>query len=407
MISHDGAVEAILATVKPRPIASVPVEEALGLALARPVKARLRMPRFDQSAMDGIAVRIDDLAGASPEAPARLELAGEIPAGSHERVRLRRGTAVKVFTGAAIPAGTEAVVMVEFCRFEGDQVFVERTAKPDENIRRAGEEVARGDTLLEAGTPITPPVIGLLSHFGFTKVPVRTRPSLGVITMGDEVAAPGAKLGPHQVHDANGPALRAALTAMGFDDVRSWHVDDRPRSLVKVLEKALGRCDVVITVGGASVGDHDHVKGARAELGVREVFSKVAIKPGKPNVFGMAGKVPVFSLPGNPVSALVSFHLYVRPALRRLLGLPVARDGETTVATLRSALKKKPGRTEWVRVHASHDGDGPQAERLAAQGSHMLTGLARSNALLRFENDLERADAGDRLALRWLDWGVG
>lgn len=407
MISHDEAVATILSRLKPRPVVSVPVEEALGLALARPVKARRAMPRFDQSAMDGIAVRVDDVAGASAASPAVLDLVGEMPAGSPQRLRLRAGTAVKVFTGAAIPAATEAVVMVESCRFEGGRVHVERAAKPGENVRRAGEEVARGDVLLEAGTPITPPVIGLLAHFGATTVPVRTRPRVGVITMGDEVAAPGAELGPHQVHDANGPALRAALRALGFDDLLSWHVDDRPRSLVKTLDRALRRCDVVITAGGASVGDHDHVKNARRELGVSEIFSKVAIKPGKPNVFGLAGKVPVFSLPGNPVSALVSFHLYVRPALRRLLGLPVERDGETTTATSRSALKKKPGRTEWVRVQASLDGDLLTAEKHAAQGSHMLTGLARSNALLRFEQDRDRVDPGDRLALRWLDWGVG
>jgi molybdopterin molybdotransferase len=405
MIDHEQALQAILEHVKRRPIRSTPVEDALGLALAKPVKARLRMPRFDQSAMDGIAVRVGDVEGADPAAPVALHLAGEVPAGSARTPRLRPGHAVKVYTGAPIPTGTEAVVMVERCRFEGDSVFVERAAKPGENVRRAGEEVARGDELLEAGTVITPPVVGLLALFGHETVPVRPRPRVAVITMGDEVAGPGEKLGPHQIHDANGPALRAALRGLGFDDLESWRVDDRPRSLVRALKKALGTCDVVLTAGGASVGDHDHVRAAREELGVRELFARVAIKPGKPNVFGVGPKqVPVFSLPGNPVSAMVSFHRFVRPALWHMIGRTHEAALDSASARLDARAKKKAGRLEWVRGAAHWDGDTLIARPVAAQGSHMLTGLARADALIELDREGEIFDEGSAVTLRWLRW---
>jgi molybdopterin molybdotransferase len=321
MIAYDEALRIVLETVKPlRPVA-VPVEDSLGLVLAQPLKAKLRMPRYDQSAMDGIAVRVEDVAAASDSNPASLRLIDEIPAGSPRRPSLKPGTAIKVFTGSGVPKNADAVVMVEYCRFEGDRVGVMRAAKSGDHVRLAGEEVERGDTVLEPGVRITPPVIGLLSLFGYERVKAHPAPSVGVITMGDELAAPGTKLGRVQIYDSNGPALRAALHAMGIRQVRNWRVGDRPAELKRAFRAAIRACDVVLSVGGASVGDHDHVEAARNALGVSALFARVAIKPGKPNVFGLAPSgVPVFSLPGNPVSALVSFRQIVRPGLLRLMG---------------------------------------------------------------------------------------
>lgn len=404
MIEYEEALARLLENIPKRPEERVAPGDALGLVLTRPVKARLRMPRFDQSAMDGIAVLVDDVAGASAERPATLRLAGEMPAGSRGRRTLRAKTAVKVFTGSPIPRGTEAVVIVERCRFDGDAVHVEEAARTGQNIRRAGEEFERGDVLLEADHEVVPASVGLLALFGVDAVWVRSRPRVGLITMGDELAAPGERLGPHQIHDANAPALAAALESMGLGEVRSWKVDDRPASLRRAMRAALKRCDVVLTAGGASVGDHDHVEDIRRELEVRELFSRVAIKPGKPNVFGVApGGQLVLSLPGNPVSALVSFHQLVRPALRSMLG----KDPETTPAVearLAVDLRRRPGRREWSRARLQDGPEGWIVTPLRAQGSHMLSGLAEADALLEIPDGVGALDAGDRvraIPLRW------
>ena len=288
MIAYEQALAMVLENVRPLRAETVAVDEALGLVLAQPLKAKLRMPRYDQSAMDGIAVRVEDVRSASAKRPVRLRLIDEIPAGSPRRPSLKPGTAIKVFTGSGVPKNFGGVVMVEYCRFDGEHVEVQKAAKPGDHVRRAGEEVARGDVVLEAGARITPPVIGLLSLFGYERIKVVPAPTVGVITMGDELAPPGAKLDAVQIHDSNGPALKAALRAVGITRVRTWRVGDRPAQLKRAFTSAIKACDVIISVGGASVGDHDHVELVRHELGVTELFARVAIKPGKPNVFGFA-----------------------------------------------------------------------------------------------------------------------
>ena len=403
MISYEEALAIVLKSVKvQRPISASP-EESLGRVLARPVKARLRMPRYDQSAMDGIAVLVEDVAAASDTNPVRLQLIDEIPAGSSRRPGLRPGTAIKVFTGSGVPRNTGGIVMVEYCRFSDDQIEVLRAAGPGDHLRWAGEEVQRGDVILESGVRLTPPVIGVLALFGIESVKIHPAPTVGVITMGDELAAPGSKLGPAQIYDSNGPALRAALEGTGIGKIRSWRVGDRKKDLVRAFRAATRACDVVLSCGGASVGDHDHVAAAREELGIREAFSRVAIKPGKPNVFGLApAGVPVFSLPGNPVSALVSFHQLVRPALLKMLGQQPTALIESARMTV--GHYKKAGRLEWLRGVLGSDDGNQTVTPVGAQGSHMLTGLARADSLIEIPADSEGIEHGDEVLVRRLCW---
>lgn len=404
MISLDEARALLLGALKPLPAETVAAAAADGRVLAREVRARLDQPRFDQSAMDGYAVRAADAAGATSRNPRALRLQGEMPAGTARRPRLRSGGAVRVFTGSALPAGADAVVMQEDVRREGEDVLIGLAPRPGDHVRRRGEELRRGDPLLPAGAELGPASLGLLAAHGVASVRAVRRPVAALITMGDEVVPPGAPLAPGRIRDANGPAVAAALRRAGAARVRRSHAADDPADLRRRLAAALRGADVVVTVGGASVGDHDHAAAARAALGVRELYDRVAIKPGKPNLFGLAPDgTPVFGLPGNPVSALVSCHLFVLPALRALQGRPAERDLGLR-ARLASPLAKPPGRLEWVRATLARDDQGLVATPVRGQGSHMLTGLAAADALIAFPRGATRLAAGDVVAVRLLDW---
>ena len=408
MIPYPEAVAAILAEVSALRSESVTLAESDGRILARSINARLDLPRFDQSAMDGIGVLASDLADARPLAPRTLSLIGEIPAGVGRRLRLRPGCAVKVFTGSLLPLGADAVVVKEECRFGSGVVDVGFAPCPGDHIRHRGEELERGAKLLEAGTLITPSVLGLLAVNGIDRVQVWTRPEVTLITMGNEILGRDERLARGRIHDANGPALTAALQRCGAARIRRRHVSDDPSALARVMKQAMGESDVVITVGGASVGDHDHVKAVRARLGVDERFTRVAIKPGKPTIFGVAENgTLMFGLPGNPVSALVTFFLFVRPALRRMQGL-ASDDTHLVGAVLAVPLRKQAGLLEWVRgtLHSESYSEG---ERLfttptRGQGSHMLSGLAGAEVLIEFPADRVALAAGDQVRVRMLDW---
>lgn len=400
MIPFEQAVRTVLDAVRPLPAETVPIAEVDGRVLAGDVKVRLDLPRFDQSAMDGYAVRVADVR----RVPATLRLTGEMPAGCARRLPLRQGCAVKVFTGSMLPRGAEAVVMIEDTRETGDSVVVARAARPGEHVRLRGGELRRGSPLLAAGTTVTPPVLGLLAGQGVARVRVHQRPEVALVGLGDELLAPGEPLRPGRIHDANGPALTAALLRIGVARIRRTTLGDDPRALRRVLAREMKRCAAVITVGGASVGDHDHVEAVRAELGVREAFSRVAMKPGKPNIFGVApGGCFMFGLPGNPVSALVSFHQFVAPALRRLRGeRPPAV--ESPLAILAAPLANRSGRLEWVRGVVDLVDGRLVAHPTRGQESHMLSGLAGANALLEMPRDVTALPVGAEVRVRILDW---
>jgi molybdopterin molybdotransferase len=403
-LPYEKALALVLGAVRPLPCETLASDRALGRFLARPARARAHAPRFEQSAMDGFAVRMDDVAGAAPRKPVRLELAGEMPAGGKRKLTLEPGRTVKVFTGSPLPAGTQAVVMKEHVSLDGNTAAVAWRVTAGDHIRRVGEEYRRGQVILPAGVRITPPVVGMLVTLGIDSVPVPGLPAVTVITMGDELVPPGSRPGPGRIPDSNGPAVAAALRGLGITRIRRRRVKDSLRALTRALENGLDESDVVITVGGASVGDHDHAHAARRALKLRERFSRVAIKPGKPNLFGLApGGQPVFGLPGNPVSALVSFQMLVRPALLAMMG---AKDpaGLMVPVRLRQATGGVPERLTWTRAAVRMEGGVLVAEPLAGQGSHMLSCLALADALIEVPAGEVTARAGEDLTARLLDW---
>jgi molybdenum cofactor synthesis domain-containing protein len=404
VIRYDDAVATILGDVSVLPSQMVPLIEADGRVLASEVKAKLDLPRFDQSAMDGIGVRASDLKGASPKSPRSLSLTGEMPAGVGQRLKLGKMSAVKVFTGGMLPSGADAVVMKEDCCFENGMVTVTQAPSAGAHIRCRGEELQRGMPLLPTGTAVTPAVIGLLAANGITSVRVTRQPRVTLITMGDELLQQGECLTQGKIHDANGPALMAALHRSGVASAEHRYVSDDEDALLAVMKQAQRDSDLVITVGGASVGDYDHVNAVRQRLRVNERFSRVAIKPGKPNVFGVAKNGTImFGLPGNPVSALVSFLLFVRPALRAMQGY-TAKDQLNPRAVLDTPMFKKQGRLEWVRGTVRTEGDDLIATPTQGQGSHMLSGLAAANVLIEFPADLAGINAGERVLVHLLGW---
>ncbi len=409
LLPYPEALKIVLANVHPVGTEVLPLAEALGSYLAEPANALHHSPRFEQSAMDGYAVLMADVQTARENKPVTLELVGELPAGDQSLLTLKPGQTIKVFTGSRLPAGTEAVVMKEFVTLTDKQAVVAWRVLEGDHIRRVGEEFQRGDEILPEGTRVTPPVVGMLAFLGRKSVSVGRLPSATVITMGDELVAPGEKPGPGQINDSNGPAMVAALRALGLVEVNHARVVDDPAALREAMAAGLKDSDVLITVGGASVGDYDYVHECRAALQVRDLFAKVAVKPGKPNLFGLGPEgTPVFGLPGNPVSALVSYHQLVKPALVRMMGGPLPTAPMVPVKLNQSTGKKK-GRLNWLRGILRFDPSvepGLTADQLSGQGSHMLSGLALATALLEIPADSDGAAAGETVLavpLKWYD----
>ncbi|MCK9994981.1 MAG: molybdopterin molybdotransferase MoeA [Candidatus Krumholzibacteria bacterium] len=404
MIPYPEALRMVLDNIRPLSTKTVPVDKALGGFLARPVKAPAHSPRFEQSAMDGYAVRMADVAGARPGHPVVLKLADEIPAGNRKSVTLKKGQTVKVFTGSRLPRGVEAVVMKEYVALSDDQAAIACKVSMGDNIRRVGEEYRRGDVVLPAGVRVTPPVVGMLVMLGKGRAVIRRLPTVTVITMGNELVAPGTRLGPGQIPDSNGPSVTAALRALGVTGIRRRRVKDKLPALVKAMKEGLENSDLVVTVGGASVGDYDYVHDARKELGVRDIYTKVAIKPGKPNLFGLdRRKTPVFGLPGNPVSALVSFHGLLKPAVLKMMG-SLDEGSLVLPVKLNEATRKKPGRLNWLRGRLDMEDLNLTAELVTGQESHMLSGLAMADILVEIPLEAVGSASGETLLGVKLDW---
>jgi len=415
VLTWDEALRRVVRRTPVMPQRRVPLESAAGFVLAEPVVARHDSPPFDTSAVDGFAVYGEDVAAASKTHPVRLRLAGTAPAGEPAGKRLRRGTAVKILTGGCVPRGAEAIVMQEDCREEKETVIVRRSAGLGDHIRPRGGEFRKGQTVLPPGLPITPPVAGLLATCGYASVRVFEKPAVTIVVTGDELMPPSRRLRPGKIHDANTFALAAAVQMIGIQAVHTMRSADQPARLKHCLSEALGRSDVLLTVGGMSVGDHDHVRGVLDELGVREDFWRIAVKPGKPVYFGRwlrktrtAGLRRnrdglVFGLPGNPVSALVCFHQLVKPALWKLMGRrpPVPT---TLGARLVGERRKSPGRLEWVRGVLSCTNGVLRVQPTSGQDSHMLSGLAQANCLIRFPADASHLAENADVLVELLSW---
>jgi molybdopterin molybdotransferase len=389
---------AIASAIVPLAPASLELAAAEGCVLAEDVTAAVALPSFDNSSMDGYAVQAADVAGASPESPATLRVTGEIAAGDIGSYRLAPGAAIRIMTGAQLPAGADAVVPVEWTDGGIAQVAIHRGAEQGNAVRYAGGDAAEGETLLTAGTRMRPMQIAVAASAGRNAVTVRPRPRVVVLSTGDELTEPGTPLVPGRIWDSNSYMIAAAAREAGAVVYRRSVVPDDPAGVLPALEEQLIRADLLVTTGGVSMGgEHDVVKAALQKLGT-VTFWKVAMQPGMPQGFGVIGKggaggrngVPLFTLPGNPVSAYVSFQVFVRPAIAALQGaddltLP------TATATLTGPVRSPSGRRSYLRAVLS----GGKVTPLSGQQSHQIASLGRANALIIVPERETQLPAGD------------
>ena len=370
---------AVMAAITPLPPVSRELADAEGCVLAEDVTAAVSLPSFDNSGMDGYAVQAKDTTDSSERTPTTLEVTSEIAAGDTASYEIAPGTASKIMTGARMPEGADAVVPVEWTDGGATRVTIHRPVTPGNAVRYTGGDAAEGETLLTAGARMRAMQIAVAASAGRQAVKVRPRPRVVVLSTGNELTEPGTPLAPGQIWDSNSYMLAAAAREAGALAYRRSVVPDDPAGVLPALEAQLSRADLLITTGGVSMGgEHDVVKAALQELGT-VTFTKVAMQPGMPQGFGTIGekRVPIFTLPGNPVSAYVSFQMFVRPAIAALQG--AAAQGLPAVrATLTSAVRSPAGRRSFLRGVLSGDTVAP----LSGQGSHQIAALGRANALI-------------------------
>ncbi|GAB3654908.1 molybdopterin molybdotransferase MoeA [Nocardioides korecus] len=396
--------ERILAAISPMEAFEHPLLDAIGLPVARDVHAGLSLPGFDNSSMDGYAVSFRDVADAAADRPIHLPVIGEIAAGTTSIHEMTPGTAVRIMTGAPIPAGCTAVVPFEWTEEEGREVRIRQAPTEGQHIRRAGEEVREGDLLMRAGEVVGTRDVGLLAALGLGRVPTVPRPRVVVMSTGSELVEPGRALGRGDaIYDSNSYLLAAAVRAHGGIAYRVRASSDDPASFSDALADQLVRADLVVTSGGVSKGTHDVVKEVLAGLGTVD-FVEVAMQPGKPQGFGFVGedRTPIFTLPGNPVSAYVSFEVFVVPALYRLMGRGEVQRTLTT-ATLTEAVRSMDGRQQMLRARVELGAGGLRATPVGGAGSHLIAGLAQADALIVLGEDVTSADRGDVVPVLLLD----
>ena len=377
MLSADQALAFLLDRVRqPGEIEQVATAETLGRVLAEHQVSAINVPPLDNSAMDGYAVRLADLAAGST----RLRVAQRIPAGTVGKP-LEAGTAARIFTGAPVPAGCDAVVMQENCSAEGDMVAINKSPIRGENIRRAGEDIAVGAEILPAGIRLRPQEMGLAASVGLARLPVFRRLKVATFFTGDEIVMPGQPLEPGQIYNSNRFVLTGLLQALGCEVIDLGIVPDDSAATVKVLEQAAASADLIITSGGVSVGEEDHVKTAVEKVGQLDLW-KIAIKPGKPLAFGSVGSTPFIGLPGNPVSAFVTFILLVRPFILRSQGMAATAPQALSLKADFDWLKSDK-RREFLRARLHMAEDGSIGVQLYPnQGSGVLTSTAWADGLV-------------------------
>jgi len=366
-------------------IERVPLRQSLGRTLAEDTTAPINVPGYDNSAVDGYAVRFDDL---DPARPTALRCVDRITAGHDPAGALVPGIAARIFTGAILPEGADVVIMQEDCERDGDRVTIRPGIKRGANTRKAGEDVAHGSVALKAGRRLGPADLGLLAALGFVEVPVRRKLTVALLSTGDEVRAPGELLRRGQIHDANRYILAGLLERIGVDVSDRGIVRDDPARLNDALQRAAAESDLIVTSGGVSTGEEDHVRTAIANHGSL-YFWRLAIKPGRPVAMGQIGATPLAGLPGNPVAALLTFALVARPMIEALGGATphVARRFGVMSDF---AYRKKAGRREYVRASL----EGNKARRFHKEGAGMLTSLTETDGLVELPEETTRLEAG-------------
>jgi molybdopterin molybdotransferase len=426
-VSVAEALEAILANFEALERVRVPLAEALGLVLAEDIESDIDIPPFDNSSMDGYAVRAEDTASASDGAPRGLKVTGYLPAGGApgEGDRVEQGTAFRIMTGAPVPPGADAVVRFEDTgegraldnpRLQpdrsrvgavqvGGEVLIYRGVVAGTNVRRAGGDVRRGEVVLTAGATIRPAEVGVLASVGASEVPVHRRPRVVVLATGDELVEVERVPGPGQIRNSNGYSVTAQVQSWGAEAHNLGVARDNREDLERKLAEALAlEPDLLVTSAGVSVGDYDIVKEVLMSMGTISMW-RVRVKPGKPLAFGRVGErgVPFLGLPGNPVSSMVSMELFGRPAVMKMLGKSRLQRPVITVRAL-EAIESTPGRENYIRAVVSREGDEYVARSTGAQGSEILTSMSKANAMLIVDENTRVVEVGDKVRALMLDW---
>jgi molybdopterin molybdotransferase len=399
VIPVEEALSIVLGAASPLPSEEIDFTQASGRILLEDVVSDIDMPPFARSAVDGFALRAEDLR----DVPATLRVVGTIPAGTFPRMRIESGEAASIMTGAPVPEGADAVSMVEQSREEAGRVTILERVAPGQNVSPRGSEVKAGDVVLKRGTRVDPASVAVLATVGKTRLLAGRRPRVAVAATGDELVSPAAKPGPGQIRNSNGFSLLAQCRAVGIDALYLGVAADTPASIREHVERGL-EADVLLLSGGVSAGRFDLVEQVLAELGVRILVDAVALKPGKPLVFGVTkhGKL-VFGLPGNPVSTMVTFELFVRCALARLEGaLDLARS--PLRARLAGPISNRGNRRAYLPgwVQAGRDGE-LSARPIPTRGSADIVAFAKSNALLIVPENSDRLDVGEWVRVHPLD----
>jgi molybdopterin molybdotransferase len=397
-IGLEEALERVLSQVVPLDAETIPLSDAFGRVLAQDEHSTVDLPPWDNSAMDGYAVRSADIAGATRERPARLKLIESVPAGGFAMKTVRAGEAIKIMTGAAVPAGADSVVRIEHTQEAGAFVVVFADADARRNIRPSGEDIRSNQMAVAAGSMLRAGEIGLLASIGCASVRVRRRPVVAILSTGDElVDVQGfdeVRAG-RRIVNSNSYALAAAVRAVGAEPLPLGIARDEAADLRSHLQRGLD-ADALVTSAGASVGEHDLVKDVLEQLGGTTSFWRVRIRPGSPFAFSRIGDVPVFGLPGNPVSAVVTFEILVKPALRRMLG---RRELYSPVVTARLAdpIASKSGLTQFMRVRLTREAGSLVARLTGPQGSGMLSSIAHADGLLVLPENVDELAAGSEV----------
>lgn len=392
LISVDEAQRIVLERAKRLDPERVPIERAAGRVLAEPAAALVDLPPFPSSAMDGYAVRSADTA----DPPKRLPIVARIAAGSPADRPLAPGEAMAISTGGAVPEGADAVVPLELVEESDEAINVAAPVAQGANVRERAGDVSAGDIVLEPGARLGPAQVAALAAAGVSEVQCSKRPRVGILVTGSELRQPGEPLGAGEIYESNGLLLATALQLAGAVPAQLGVVADEPGELERAMERALLGFDMLITSGGASVGPHDLVRATQAKLRVEELFWGVSVKPGKPVAFGVRRDHLVFNLPGNPVSVLVTFELFVRPAVNALLGVPDPLP-EYRSAILGGAVKRNPHRDEYVRATSRREGDTVVVDPLPGRESHMIASAARADALVAVEAGDGELSAGEEI----------
>lgn len=400
MRSADEALALILERVVVRPAERVPLAEVLGRVLAEDLIADLDLPPFDNAAMDGYAVRAADTAGASATRPVTLRVLEDVPAGRVAGQTVTPGAAVRIMTGAPLPPGADAVVPFEETAAAPGEVRVRKEVAPGGHVRPRGEDVRAGQRVLLAGTDLGPAEMGVLASLGRAQVPVVQRPRVAIITTGDELVGVEEPLGPGQIRDSNAYTLLGQVQRCGGVVQSLRRAVDTREALRRAFAEA-AEADVILTSGGVSIGDYDLVKEVVEELG-EIIFWQVAIKPGKPLLFGQLDQRLLFGLPGNPVSSMVTFEVFVRPALRRMGGFR-AWQRPTVTARLQQDHRSAPRRLEYVRAWTKFVAGEWQASLTGDQGSGRLSSMLGANSYLLIPPEVSQARAGETYPALLLD----